>query len=70
MEHFQRFLETQPDAQSASLEEIQALLRYRCSDSKARALVSPITVTEIVEALRALPNGKVSGPMVSQRSFL
>lgn len=28
VEHFQRFLETQPDAQSASLEEIQALLRY------------------------------------------
>lgn len=28
VEHFQRFLETQPDAQSASFEEIQALLRY------------------------------------------
>lgn len=60
VDHFQRFLQTHPDTSSVSLEEMQALLSYRCSDSKALDLVSPITATEIIDALRALPNGKVS----------
>ncbi|KAF3606276.1 hypothetical protein DY000_02047354 [Brassica cretica] len=39
VDHFQRFLQTQPDASSVSLEEVQELLSYRCSDSKALDLV-------------------------------
>ncbi|KAH0911260.1 hypothetical protein HID58_034581, partial [Brassica napus] len=35
VDNFQRFLQTQPDTSSVSLEEVQELLSYHCSDSKA-----------------------------------
>lgn len=69
VDHFQRFLQTQPDTSSVSLEEVQELLSYRCSDSKALDLVSPITATEIIGTLQALPNGKVSGPNGFTKEF-
>ncbi|KAL0747632.1 hypothetical protein Bca101_029634 [Brassica carinata] len=41
---------------------LEDLLTYRCPPTSAAGLVSPVTVEEIISALNALPNDKVSGP--------
>lgn len=60
--HFQKFLQMQPDdGNDYSIEELQELLTYRCTEDTAAGLVAPVEGPEILAALKPLPNDKVSG---------
>lgn len=48
---------------------LQDLLTYRSSSDEEAVLAGPVTVTEIMQALRSLPNDKVSGPNVFTKEF-
>ena len=48
---------------------MQDLLTYRSSSDEASVLVGPVTVPEIQQALRSLPNDKVSGPNGFTKEF-
>lgn len=61
--HFQKFLQVQDQSSKAdSLPMLQDLIYYRCSPDSAAGLVAPVSAEEIISAIRALPNDKVSGP--------
>ena len=61
--HFQKFLQVQDqDSEGDSLPILQERLNYRCSARSTASLVAPVSVEEIVYALHALLNDKVSGP--------
>ena len=61
--HFQSFLQGQdPTTEDITVDALQDLLTYRCSQDDSACLVRPVTAAEIQQALRSLPNDKVSGP--------
>ena len=61
--HFQSFLQGQdPTTEDITVDALQDLLTYRCSRDDSACLVRPVTAAEIQQALRSLPNDKVSGP--------
>lgn len=62
VQHFQRFFQGQQGPEVDSEDMLEDLLTYRCPSSSAAGLVAPVTVEEIISALKALPNDKVSGP--------
>lgn len=68
--YFQKFLQSQDSTtEEVSVETLQDLLTYRCSNAEAAVLIGPVTVKEIQEALHALPNDKVSGPNGFTKEF-
>lgn len=69
--YFQKFLQSQDSTtEDVSLEQLQDLLTYRCSNAEAAVLVGPVTAKEIQAALLELPNDKVSGPDGFTKDFL
>ena len=61
--HFQSFMQGQdPTTEDITVDALQDLLTYRCSRDNSACLVRPVTAAEIQQALRSLPNDKVSGP--------
>ena len=62
VQHFQKFLQGQQGQEVDSEDMLEDLLTYRCPPTSAAGLVAPVTVEEILSALNALPNDKVSGP--------
>ncbi|WZZ63719.1 hypothetical protein YC2023_075089 [Brassica napus] len=63
VDYFQQFLQTEPTRSTPiSVDELQFLLRYRCSQQETSLLISPVTPSEILQSLKALPNGKAPGP--------
>lgn len=61
--YFQRFLQAETSRTNPiSMEDLQSLMRYRCSSHDTAHLISPITPIEVLNTLKALPNGKAPGP--------
>jgi len=58
--YFQKFMQSQPDNVSVSMEELRDLLSYRCPMTEASMLVAPFIATENHATLLSLPNGKVT----------
>ena len=62
VQHFQRFRQGQQGPEVDSEDMLEDLLTYRCPASSVAGLVAPVTAEEIISALKALPNDKVSCP--------
>lgn len=60
---FREFLQHQPeDFTGMTVECLQELLPFRCSNSDTQALLSPVTTEEIRDVLFAMPSNKSPGP--------
>ncbi|KAL0722926.1 hypothetical protein Bca4012_037525 [Brassica carinata] len=58
-----RFLQSEPSRRcTASVAALQSLLSYHCSPQDTSSLIAPISPQEILQTLKALPNGKAPGP--------
>ena len=68
--YFQKFLQVQDQGTEEDyLPFLQDLLTYRYYIGSAAGLVAPISAEEIISALQAFPNDKVSGPDEYTKEF-